>query len=126
MPQYLGVLDNRDTAHALASATVNLDFKNNSRFDAVVNNTLSVYYNTKEKRKSEVQEEFPSIFTFEQIPKEITQLLKKTPLYKQGLNRIRHLVKEKHTFHHELAKTFKQASLPDESDRILKDLEKRW
>lgn len=124
MPQYLGVLNSQDTAHALASATINLDFNNNSRFDAAVNNTLSVCYNP--DHTSQINNDFPSVHTFEQIQKDITILLSEELLYKKELKRIRKLVKEKYTFHHELANTFTNADLTDEAEKILEDLEKRW
>jgi len=117
MPQYLGVLNARDTAHALTSANVNLDFNNNSLFNAAINNTPSVHF----------------VDTSQNIQKDIATLLDTPPLYKKELTRIRKLVKEKHTFHDKIARAFTKASLSkgmehlsEEADKVLKDLEKRW
>ncbi len=118
MPQYLGVLDIKDMANALASARINLDFNNNSRFDAAVNGTLSMVYDPEKTIKG--------FISYQNID-DITILFREEcgPIYKDELKEIQELVKKDHTFHHKVAQMFSTLDLTEESDKILADLKGR-
>jgi len=110
MPQYIGAFTNSETADILASAKINLDFHNHSRFDAIVNNTLSIYYE---------EDGHPWIKNLEDIPK----YLKQDNLYKANVKKIRKIVRSSETFYHYVSDMFVLLDLTEEVDKTLQKLE---
>lgn len=105
LPQYLGDLDFRQTANAFASATINLDFHNHSRFNAIINKTLSVDHTELE------------------LDQAIRTYLNENKLYKKKVKELYEHTKNASTFHHHLADVLDLAGFTSESDKVWASLE---